>query len=264
MKKFYKLITSCFLVFTCIISCMIFTSCRKIKSEGKDESSQTNPPQLVTVEVSTYHELKNAAKGSADIIKLATDIDIKSETMNPLDFFVFERKVTLDLNGKKIYSTNSVYNESTGNKAMLEISENAEVTIKGNGKIISNENDAYAIQVANGGRLIIENGEFVGNRTCIFVYEGSVEILGGTFSIQETENSQTYDSETGLMGYGFLLDCHDSNIFYCSILVKGGKFINFNPKKNISNGINTNYMITGYFSTLLPESTETRKIYQVT
>lgn len=264
MKKYYKLITSLFLVLTCIISSIIFVSCGKNKTKDEDESSQTTPPQLVTVEVSTYHEFKNAVKGSADIIKLANDIDIKTTTMNPLDFFVFERKVILDLNGKTIYSTNPVYNESTGNKAMLEISEKADVTIKGNGKIISKENDAYAIQVANGGKLTIENGEFIGNRKCIYVYEGSVEILGGTFSIQEIEESRTYDTETGLNGYGFLLDCHDAHLFYCSILVKGGKFINFNPKCNIANGINTNYMITGYFSTLLPESTNDVKIYQIT
>lgn len=249
----------------CIIL-ILFVATFTLSSCGKNETpgnNNENNKQPVTIEVSTYQELKNAARGSADIIKLTKDIDIKTDTMNPLDFFIFERKVILDLNGKKIYSTNSVYNETTGNKAMLEISENAEVTIRGNGKIISNENDAYAVQVANGGKLIIENGEFIGNRKCIFVYEGSAEILGGTFSIQEPENSQTYDSETGLMGYGFLLDFHDINIFACSILVKGGKFINFNPKNNISNGINTNYLITGYFSTLLPESTDTMKIYQV-
>lgn len=257
MKKFsiYCLILVLF------VTTFTLSSCGKKGTQGNN--NQENNKQPVTIEVSTYQELKNAVKGSADIIKLTKDIDIKTDTMNPLDFFVFERKLILDLNGKKIYSTNSVYNETTGNKAMLEISENAEVTIRGNGKIISNENDAYAIQVANGGKLIIENGEFIGNRKCIFVYEGSAEILGGIFSIQEPENSQTYDSETGLMGYGFLLDCHDINIFACSILVKGGKFINFNPKRNISNGINTNYMITGYISTLLPESTDTMKIYQV-
>lgn len=263
MKRFYKVITSCFLVLTCIISSMIFISCGKDKSDDNNNSSQTNSPQLVTVEVSTYHEFKQAVKGTADIIKLKNDIDIRTDVMNPKDFFVFERKVKLDLNGKKIFSTQNIYDEQTLNRAMIEISTGAEVTITGNGQVISNEDDAYAIQVTNGGKVIIENGEFVGNRKCISVHYGSIEIRGGKFSLLQQDYNKTYDPGTGLSGYGYVVDCYDAHITLCSIVIKGGDFVNFNPKNNLSNGVGTNYLTVGYNSSLLPESTETYKIYRV-
>ena len=263
MKKFYKLFTTCLLLITCLCFSMLFISCGKDDPKVEDNTPSNNDPQLVTVEVSTYHEFKQAAKGTADIIKLKNDIDIRTNEMNPRDFFVFERKVTLDLNGKKIYSTNDIYSDQTLNRAMLEISSGAEVTITGNGQVISNEGDAYAIQVTNGGKVIIENGEFIGNRKCISVYYGSLEINGGKFSIQEKEEYNDTDPGTGLSGYGYVIDCDNQYFMLCSVSIKGGDFVNFNPKNNLSNGVNTNYLVTGYNSTLLPESTEFTKIYRV-
>jgi hypothetical protein len=265
MKYFFRKSINVFIVFICIFSSCIFVSCGKNNSETNPEKPQTNQttPELVTVEVSSYYDLKNAAKGTADIIKLTKDIDIRSNTMHPKDFFVFERKVTLDLNGYKIYSTNDIFDDASCNRGMLEISKDADVTITGNGKIISNENDAYAIQVTNGGKITILNGEFIGNRSCVSVYYGSAEIRGGTFSIKQKELYQTYDPGSGLQGFGYVIDCYNQHIAHCSIIIKGGDFVNFNPKNNISNGENTNYLDTGYTSTLLPETGDNLKIYRV-
>ena len=270
MKKIFKKLSIIIMTLTLITCSILFVSCGKKNSGGNSEGdnngsqTETPAPEPVTVEVSTYHELKTAVKGDADIVKLLNDIDIRSDSMNQKDFFLFERKLTLDLNGKKIYSTNNIYDEISNNKAMLEISEGANVTITGGGQVVANNGDAYAIQVTNGGKLKIESGEFVGNRQCISVVYGTVEIRGGKFSIQEKKSPQMYDPGTELSGYGYLIDCMDANIAYCSIVVKGGEFINFNPQNNIANGINTNYLVTGYKSTLLPESTETVKIFRVT
>ena len=263
MKRFYKIITSFFLMLTCIISSMLFVSCGKDKDGDGDNSPQTSTPQLVTVEVSNYQEFKQAVKGTADIIKFKNDIDIRTDTMNPKDFFVFERKVKLDLNGKKLFSTQNIYDDQSLNRAMIEISTGAEVTITGNGQVISNEDDAYAIQIVNGGKVIIENGEFVGNRKCISVHYGSLEIKGGKFSLLQQDYHKTYDPGTGLSGSGYVIDCYDAHITLCSIVIKGGDFVNFDPKNNLSNGVGTNYLTVGYNSTLHPDSTESYKIYRV-
>ena len=265
MKKLCKLFSTCLLLITCLCFSMLFVSCGKKSTNGSetDTPPEIQTPETVTVEVSTYHEFKQAVKGTADIIKFKNDIDIRTNEMNPKDFFVFERKVTLDLNGKKIYSTKNIFDDASCNRAMLEISENAEVTITGNGKVVSNDGDAYAIQVTNGGKVIIQSGEFVGNRNCIYVHNGSAEIRGGKFSVLQKEIYSTYDPETELFGYGYVIDCFDLNIAYCSVVIKGGDFVNFNPKNNISNGNNTNYLITGYTSTLLPDTENSTKIYRV-
>lgn len=267
MKGIFKKLSTIIVVLIMLSCSMLFASCGKKENNNTVEepaNTENTKPEPVTIQVSSYYELKSAVKGTADIIKLVNDIDIKTESMNPKDFFLFERKLTLDLNGKKIYCTKNIYDESSGNKAMLEISEGADVTITGDGQVIAKENDAYAIQVTNGGKVTIENGEFIGNRNCISVYNGKLDIKGGRFSIQQKEPFQVHDPETNLLGYGYVIDCHDINIAYCSVVVKGGEFVNFNPKKNISNGVNTNYLVTGYKSILLPESTDSTKIYKVT
>lgn len=259
MKK-YKF-KSIFKVFLCfVLACCSFCL---VSCKDDDDSGGTSTGKLTTVSVSTYEELKSAVNGSADIVKLTKDIDIRRENMNDKEFFVFDRKLTLDLNEHKIYCTQNITNKSNGNDAMLEINGNGNVTIKGNGKVFANENDALAVQVSNGGKLIIESGEFVGNRTCIYVHFGSVEIKGGKFRILQKEQSNTFDMATQLYGYGFLLDFYKGNIQNCSISVSGGEFENFNPANNISGGVGTNYLKTGYKSVLDENSTSTKKNYIV-
>lgn len=255
IKRFFELA----LCFVLICFSFMFVSCEK--SNDGDGDSPNNAKTTVTV--STYEELKEAVNGSADIIKLKKDIDIRREDMNDKEFFVFDRKLTLDLNGKKIYSTQNITGKNNGNDAMIEINGNGNVTIKGIGKVFANKDDAYAVQVSNGGKLVIENGEFVGNRNCVYVHYGSLEIKGGKFRILQIEQDKTFDPETNMSGYGFVLNFNKVNISNCTITVKGGEFENFNPERNISGGNNTNYLASGYKSVLDENSTSSKKIYKV-
>lgn len=218
--------------------------------------------KLVTTQVSNYAELKEAVTNSTcDIVKLTADIDVKTDAMDAGEYFMFKRKLTLDLNGKTISSTKDVWNDETKVHAILEIGEGGDVTITGNGKVVSNENDAFAVQVSGNGKVTIESGEFVGNIQSVYVLKGSLAISGGKFSIQQLDN--VLDPETNLVGYGYVINFFDANYNSSLIEITGGEFENFNPANNIAEGENTNFVKTGYKAVLQENSTATHKVYKV-
>ena len=105
------------------------------------------------------------------------------------------------------------------------------------------ENDCYAVDVQDGGQVTIEDGTYVGNIHAVYVYEGTAEIKGGHYSVQ-----QTYpDAEKA---YGFVLNCYDANRKNgtAKIMVSGGEFEKFNPADCAAEGAHTNFLADGYMS----------------
>ncbi|MDY5407622.1 MAG: hypothetical protein SPG42_04850, partial [Candidatus Cryptobacteroides sp.] len=77
------------------------------------------------------------------------------------------------------------------------------LTIKGAGTLQAKENDCYAVDVQDGGQVVIEDGTYVGNVHAVYVFEGTAEIKGGKYSIQQP---------SGLPSpYGYVLNCYDAN-----------------------------------------------------
>lgn len=204
-------------------------------------------PKPKVVEVSTYSELLTAIEGDADEIKLTSDI-ISDDTL------VITRKVTLNLNGKTISNTEDIWvdTETEDKWSLISVGTNGNLTITGNGKLKAKENDCYAVDVVDGGKLTIENGEFIGNISAVYVFEGEAEIKGGKYSIQQL--SSNGDER-------FTLNLYDANRINetAKIKVSGGEFNKFNPANNLAEGENTNFVVEGYTSELIPDTT----IYQV-
>lgn len=218
---------------------------------------------LVTAEVSSYAELKEAANNSEyDVIKLTADIDVKTSEMEKDEYFVFTRKVVLDLNGKTIKNTEEVWNNTTKVHALLEIGEGGDVTIKGNGKVASKADDAYAVEVFDGGKVTIENGEFVGNITAVYLIKGTVAIKGGKYSIQQLDPDMIMDPGSGLAGYGYIVNCLDEKYDSqeCKVEISGGEFEKFNPADNVAEGDHTNFVKDGYKAQL---KAGTSDVYEV-
>ena len=96
------------------------------------------------------------------------------------------------------------------------IGEGGNATITGNGKIDALEDDCYAFDVVDGGKLKIENGEISGNVSAVYVLKGSAEIKGGEFSIKQLD---PYGK-----GTAFTLNCEDDAYKdkSASIVVTGG------------------------------------------
>ena len=186
-------------------------------------------------------------RGDADEIKLTSDIIID-------DTLVITRKVTLNLNGKTISNTEDIWvdTETEDKWSLISVGTNGNLTITGDGKLKAKENDCYAVDVVDGGKLTIENGEFIGNISAVYVFEGEAEIKGGKYSIQQL--SSNGDERFTLNLY----DAHRTN-GTAKIKVSGGEFNKFNPANNLAEGENTNFVVEGYTSELIPDTT----IYQV-
>lgn len=197
-----------------------------------------------TVEIKSYTEFVDALSGDADVIKLTENIDVEST-------LVVGRKVTIDLNGKTLSNSNDIFNNAEGikNWSLISVRNGGDVVITGNGKLQAKENDCYALDVKDGGKLVVENGEFVGNVSAIYAFEGNVVVKGGKYYIQQLSN--------GHNDYRYTLNLYDENgqNGTATIEVIGGTFKNFNPENNLAEETDTNFVKSGYKAQLVSGST---------
>ena len=200
-----------------------------------------------TESVSTYQELVDALAGNCDIVKLENDIVVE-------DGLVVTREVVLDMNGKTLSNNEDIWHEvqpgeeGVSTLSIIAVEEGGDLTVRGNGTIRAKENDCYAFDVSGGGHLVIEDGTYVGNISVVYVLDGSAEIEGGRYSIQQLDNKKDYQFTLNLQG-----KCYENGTG--SIVVTGGTFENFDPSKNAaeSDDLSTNFVKEGYISTLTME-----------
>ena len=162
--------------------------------------------------------------------------------------------VTLNLGGKSLVNTEQIADLTTEPKtiAMLSVTGGTTLTINGNGTMKMKEEDCYLINVKDGSHLIIEDGNFSGCTSTVQVQEGTLEINGGTFDLVTKYQGKST----------FLLNCIDSNYKNgtAKIIVRGGKFIGFNPADNAAEGPHTNFVAPGYVSVKTSNSPETYEV----
>lgn len=182
--------------------------------------------------------IANAEDG--EVIKLTADIDL-DEQLN------IEKKITIDLNGKSITNTQDIWDDTeVGGKkwSLMSVVDGGELTISGNGTMTAKENDCYIADV-RGGKLIVENGTFVGNVSAIYVYDGELEIKGGKFDIQQLSSYSDYR---------YTINCYDEayNSGEAKVTITGGQFVEgFNPNNNLAEGPNTDFVPEGYETELV-------------
>lgn len=167
---------------------------------------------------------------------LAADLDL-GETVS----VAAGKEVTLDLNGKTISNTTDIWNTAANDWSLLSV-RGGSLTIKGAGTLQAKENDCFAVDVMDGGKVVIEDGTYVGNVHAVYVFEGSVEIKGGKYSIQQPSELPS--------PYGYVLNCYDANCKNgtAKIMVSGGEFEKFNPADCAAEGAHTNFLADGYMS----------------
>ena len=172
--------------------------------------------------------IRLATKGKT--ITLLTDVEQNSQ-------LTINKNITLDLNGKTIKNTKDIWGDNAN--AILSITNDAKVTITGNGTIDAKENDCYTINVVKGD-LTIENGTFYGNVSVVQVQEGALSVKGGTFDLhQKWEGSSKY-----------LFNCIDDAYASGSanVAISGGTFVGFDPSAS-PEGEGTSYLAPGYAPT---------------
>ena len=161
----------------------------------------------------------------------------------------------LNLGDLSISNKNDIWSDSDW--SLLSVRENSSLTIT-SGAYIAKANDCYAVDVQDGGHLVIEGGHFNGNVHAVYVLEGVAEIKGGTFEVQQKYPDAEKADE-------FVLNCYDANRENgtAKIIVTGGTFIGFNPGDCKAEGNGTNFVASGYAS--IPDGTtaDGRTIWKV-
>ena len=186
--------------------------------------------------ITTAADLRTAlANGHS--AKLAADITIDETISVPAG-----KDVILDLNGHEINNTEDLWNEATGDWSLVSV-RGGSLTIKGDGLLKAKENDCFAVDVQDGGHVIIEDGEYISNVHAVYVLVGTAEIRGGKYSVQQKFSDPTKADE-------FVLNCYDAHHRdgTAKIIVTGGEFVSFNPADCWAEGAHTNFLAPGYKS----------------
>ena len=204
-------------------------------------------PKRDTVEVSSYAELVSALEGDKDTVKLTDNIVVEN-------VITVTREVTLDLNGKTLSNESPIWVKDMGKWSIISVRANGDLTITGNGTIHALKDDCYALDVVDGGKLVIESGIFIGNVSAVYVLEGTAEIKGGEYSIQQLDPNH-HDER-------FTLNLYDANgkAGTASIVVTGGTFHNFDPSDNLAENPKVDFVAEGYTSTLQEGSEDIYKV----
>ena len=186
--------------------------------------------------ITTAADLRTAlANGHS--AKLAADITIDETISVPAG-----KDVVLDLNGHEINNAEDLWNEATGDWSLVSV-RGGSLTIKGDGLLKAKENDCFAVDVQDGGHVIIEDGEYVSNVHAVYVWVGTAEIRGGKYSVQQKYQDPAKADE-------FVLNCYDAHHRdgTAKIIVTGGEFVSFNPADCWAEGAHTNFLAPGYKS----------------
>ena len=178
-----------------------------------------------------YNTLQAAVDAAAEgqTVVLLKDVDASSGV-------TVGKKIVLDMNGKKLYNTVDIWDTSW---SLISVQANGDLTITGNGTFAAKENDCYAVDVQDGGKVTIQNGTFIGNIHAVYVLTGTAIINGGTYTVQQKfSEAKPYD---------FVLNCYDANHTNgtATITVNGGEFPQIDPSNCKAEGEGTNLVASG-------------------
>ena len=154
------------------------------------------------------------------VVKLTSDIVVAEST-------IVTKNITIDLNGHTISNTEDIWNEDLKIWSLISVQNGGILTLldssdAGTGTLRAKENDCFAVDVRDGGVLIVESGHYIGNISSVYVHSGTAYINGGYYEVQQTSN---------INGYGETINCYDANFKNgtAKVIISGGSFYNFNP-----------------------------------
>lgn len=204
------------------------------------------------VSVSTFAALKAAATAGGDV-KLESAIDFTQVVTVDNN-----KTLTVDLNKQNVANAADLWDKTPDQWSLFSVRRGSTLTLKGDGEVIAKANDCYAVDVQDGGHLVIEDGHYNGNIHAVYVEEGTAEIKGGTFEVQQKYPDADKADE-------FVLNCYDANRKNgtAKIIVTGGTFIGFNPGDCKAEGNGTNFVAPGYASIPNGTAADGRTIWKV-
>ena len=192
-------------------------------------------------ENATYYPVLDAA-GLKDALVNGGNIKVDSSFDAGEDTLTVEKNTVLDMNGKTISNEKDIWDADTKTDwSLISARNGANLTITGNGSFKAKKDDCYAVDVQDGATVTIEDGTFIGNIHAVYVYEGTANIKGGFYAVQQKYTDANKAD-------GFVLNCYDANRTggTAKIIVTGGTFVNFNPADCWAEGEHTNFVADGY------------------
>ena len=157
-----------------------------------------------------------------------------------------------NLNGKTLEVTGTPKNGVYFNRYSSNLEVNGEGTI--------HTESTYGFwNNTTTGKIIINGGNIEAKTHAVYVEKGEIEINGGTFKLTNAGAAER-DANGNLK---FLINCLDANYTAgkANIIVKGGKFYEFDPANNEAEGAGTSFVAKGYHSIMSEE--EGKKVYTV-
>lgn len=135
--------------------------------------------------------------------------------------------------------------------------------VKGEG-VIHCEGSYGLWNAATTGKIIVNDDVTIEAQThAVYAEKGVIEINGGTFKLTNWETAEK--DENGNLR--FLINCLDANYRNGSanIIVKGGKFYDFDPSNCAAEGVGTSFVAEGYGSVMTTEMIDgvEHKVYEV-
>lgn len=173
------------------------------------------------------------ALNRADKVVLEADMELNAGV-------VVSHDTELNLNKHVVSNVVDIWENSN---AVVNV-DNCTLSISDNGSVKAKAEDCYTFNVKNGGKLVINGGDFVGNVSVIQVEEGVAEVYGGNFSL-----AQTWPG-AGPCGCDFMINMIDANYKAgkAKAVVKGGTFVGFNPGDCEAEGAHTNFLADCYYT----------------
>lgn len=210
------------------------------ETEGMYELKEM--PDVAQIGTVKYKTLEAAFAGAAagDTITILKDFEIDATKTAATDRIVVTKPVTIDFGEYTMTVPGSL--EPTANWAALFIDTDTTVKATTGGiNCADNGSDpgVYAFNVRNGAKLTIDGGSYHGGGTIAQAQLGTIEVLGGTFTL--TPFSAPYNSD-------FAFNCVDANYTAgtAKIEIKGGTFVGFDPQDNKAEGEHTDFTANGY------------------
>ncbi len=164
------------------------------------------------------------------------------------------KDVTIDLNNKNINETYEYDKSKNDTKSMFRVDEGGSLTVKGEGKVASNDLYIFWLNGSEQGddaHLSIEGGSYTADCSVVYVTYGSAEVKGGDYKIENSAHPEYIK---------YMLNLKDENgkAGKASIVVTGGSFTGYNPADSRSEGEPVSFVKEGY------QAKEAAGVYTVT
>ena len=157
-----------------------------------------------------------------------------------------------NLNGKTLEVTGTPKSGVYLNRYYSNLEINGEGTIRAEG--------TYGLwNAATTGKIVINGGNIEAQTHAVYAENGVIEINVGTFKLTNADTADRDENDK----LRFLINCLDKNYKAgtAKIIVKGGKFYEFDPANNAAEGPGTNFVAEGYHSVMSEE--DGKRVYTV-